>query len=482
MPSVLEMPAMSPTMQKGNLVKWCKKEGDAIEIGDVLAEIDTDKAIMEIESTQAGFLEKFLVNAGTKNIKIQTPIAVIRQKSDSHEQIQKFMANLSADHEEENLVSPQTSNSAEQISKIIPSSAAKFVPNITADFTSLPKTDDLLREMTDATRIITEKQTDDRPQRIFASPLAKKVATLHSIDLSGVNGTGPGGRIVKEDVLLMLAERRDSDDDIDDDGADITTEEEPASATVASDGKKPLAEGQIVVKRFIDETIPGIKRVIAEKMRKAKNECPHFYMSISADVTDLLALRKKINESSNLNLTVTDFLIKAVAMAIRENPDINVAYKEDNMIRRFASIDISVAVATEFGLFTPIILHADKKNLRVISTELKELADLARKRKLKPRMYTGGSITISNLGMYEIDSFYSILNIPQASILSVGPALKTPIFDENDRIRKAMIVQIGYAIDHRVIEGQSAARFLVSIKKFLSDPVLLIIDSFSEQS
>ncbi|MDR1234020.1 MAG: 2-oxo acid dehydrogenase subunit E2 [Holosporales bacterium] len=394
MPIVLEMPAMSPTMKKGNLVTWCKNEGDPIEVGDVLAEIDTDKATMEIESIHRGILETILIAEGTKDVCVNTPIAIIRQKSDTDEQIADLKRALETG-----------SNAAVVQDNHIPGSGR------------------------DSPLIHSEK-------KVKASPLAKRIANIHGLDISTMTGTGPGGRIVKDDVL-----------------------------------NNTLASNECA---YTEIPLSGVKHLVASKLTKSKNEVPHFYMMATADVTDLLIHCKKVNELGEVRLTVTDFIIKSVALAMKEVPNINVVYHE-GAIRQYSSIDISIAVATDFGLLTPIISNADKKNIREISTELKELVKLAREKRLPADRMDGGTITISNLGTHKIDSFYSIINIPQASILSIGPAIKTPVFDTNDEIRKAMIMKIGYAIDHRVIDGQDAAKFLGKITEFLNNPMALMI-------
>ncbi|MDR1289390.1 MAG: 2-oxo acid dehydrogenase subunit E2 [Holosporales bacterium] len=411
MPIIIEMPALSPTMVKGNLIKWYHREGESISVGDVLAEIETDKASMEIESRSNGILAKILVAAGTRGVLVKTPVAVIRLAEDTDADILMTIENLSKKEEKTAPDSDPPSNKDSQIDEPFPLTPSE--------------------------------------DRIFATPLARRIAEINGIDLHEMKGSGPGGRIIKNDVLAKI------------DGA---------SKTVKSSAPDPGAP-------FIDEPLPGVMKTIADKLTATKNECPHFYMMISVDVTDLLTLRQKINSARNLKLTVTDFLIKAVGLAIRANMDINVAYVEGSRIRRFSSVDVSVAVASEAGLYTPVIHGADQKGIATISNELKEVVKMVRNGEISASRLAGGSITISNLGMFDIDSFYSIINAPQAGILSIGPATKTPVFDEDDNLKRAMIMKIGYAIDHRVIDGKAAARFLVELQRILSDPVWLVVDS-----
>ncbi|MDR3031228.1 MAG: 2-oxo acid dehydrogenase subunit E2 [Holosporales bacterium] len=373
MPIILEMPTLSPSMEKGNLINWLKKEGDSIEIGEVIAEIDTDKATMEVESMYEGILEKILVPAGTFDVLIKTPIAIIKQKNEKY-------------------IEPA----------------------------------------------LQEKE------RVKASPLAKRIANEYDIELSKLTGSGPGGRIIKSDVLEYSEQK--------------------------------LNKAEIPQIQYIDEQISNLRKVIAEKLTKSKQDTPHFYMNVSANVSELFKIRKLINDSgsSATKITVNDFIIKAVALALCDSPEINVSWT-DGKIRKYSSIDISVAVAIDEGLFTPIIRNVNCKSLKEISQEMKDLADKAKSGKLLPDEFIGGGITISNLGMYQIDNFSSIINPPQGSILSIGPAKKTPIFDDENNIIAAQIMNIGYAIDHRVIDGSAAAKFLEKLSKYLQSPMTLVL-------
>jgi pyruvate dehydrogenase E2 component (dihydrolipoamide acetyltransferase) len=416
MPIIIEMPALSPTMVKGTLVKWCCREGENVATGDIIAEIETDKATMEIESRYSGVLARILVAEGTRGVLVKAPIAIIRLKGDSDADILGLVEKI------RNQAKPATPPDPKPVSEGTDAAPLTVIPD---------------------------------ESRVFASPLARRIAELNGIGLQEITGSGPGGRIGKSDVLAKI------------------------EAVHSKKGKSPAPDSEFP---FIDEPLQGVMRVVADKLKITKNECPHFYMMISVDVTNLLALRQKINSAHNLKLTVTDFLVKAVGLAIRSNMDINVAYIEGSTIRKFSAVDVSVAVATDAGLYTPVIQDADKKGIVAISNELKEVVKLVRDGEVSASRLVGGSITISNLGMFDIDSFYSIINAPQASILSIGPATKTPVFDENDNLKKAMIMKVGYAIDHRVIDGKSAARFLVELRRILSDPIWLFIGSSLEEN
>lgn len=417
MPIILEMPSLSPTMEKGNLVTWTKNEGDEISVGDVIAEIDTDKATMEVESIYKGILEKIIVPAGTHDVNVKTPIAIIRQKNDTDEDIQKALDSLENKDSKNNLQNNEKSpiKSVDNDQKLC---NPEIVPEHNQNF-----------------------------DKIKISPLAKRVANEFGIDISKAIGTGPGGRIVKSDVISLT--------------------KMSAAKNIKFDPNQP---------KYVDEPISQMRRVIAEKLTKSKQNTPHFYMTASANVTDLLKARKSINDSGMIDtkITVNDMIIKAVALAMRDLPEINVSWNE-GMLRRYNNVDVSVAVAVEGGLLTPIIENADIKSLGDISKEIKQLARLAKDGKLMPHQFIGGGITVSNLGMYGIDSFSSIINPPQASILSIGPAQKTPIYNENDQLIQANIMNIGYAVDHRVIDGSIAAKFLEIINNYLENPILIMI-------
>ncbi len=407
---IFEMPSLSPTMEKGNLVTWCKNEGDEISVGDVIAEIDTDKATMEVESIYKGILAKILIPAGTHDVPVRAPIAVIKQKNDTEEDIKKAIAKASV----------STLSDEVNVSKI---------------------------EIVSETIVETPCEKIEIPERIKASPLAKRIANEYGIDLTSIIGTGPHGRIIKEDVLNI---------------------KQLTSHTMKTDFPK--------ISKFIDEPASSLRKVVAEKLTKCKNEVPHFYMSVSANVTELLKIRKQINDSGKLDtkITVNDLITKAVALALKEEPAVNVIWN-NGKVRRFNTVDVAVAVAVEDGLFTPVIWSADLKGIEVISKEIKNLAKKSKEGKLKPDQFMGGSITISNLGMYNIDGFFSIINPPQGSILSIGPAKKSPVYNDEDKIIPADIITIGYAVDHRVINGGDAAKFLEKLVNYLENPILLVI-------
>ena len=409
MPIILEMPALSPTMEKGNLVSWKKNEGDTIEVGDIIAEIETDKATMDVESVYKGTLAKIIISEGSKDVAVKTPIAIIRQKKDTDEDISNILKNINTSQE---------------------------------SFTASNK-DITIEEPTEKAQ---ESNIQDiQIQNIKASPLAKRIANQKGIDLSSIRGSGPGGRIVKADIENMIS-------------TSCIKESQNAHNGIC----------------FEDIPVSGMRKVIAEKMTKAKRDVPHYYINITADVSDLINLRKTLNDSGIIDtkITVNDLIVKAVACAMANVPEINVIWNEST-IRQFKNVDISVAVAIEGGIFTPVIRNADTKTVSSISKEIKELAALAKTGKLLPEQYTGGTITISNLGKYEIDSFTSILNLPQVSILSVAQIKKIPIV-KNDNIEIGNVISMCLAIDHRAIDGTVAANFMQRLKNILENPCSML--------
>lgn len=414
MPVIFEMPSLSPTMEKGNLVTWCKNEGDEIAVGDVIAEIDTDKATMEVESIHKGILAKILVPAGTHDVSVRTPIAVIRQKKDTDEDIDAAIKKALAGNE----VSEKGQEPQEVISEI--------------------------KEEVAITEVISLASSDSV---VKASPLAKRLANEYGIDLSSIIGTGPHGRVIKADVLNVRK--------------------------LGTAPRRNIPNGP----EFVDETITSLRKVIAEKLTKVKQEVPHFYMTVTANVSDLLNMRKQLNDSGKIDtkITVNDLIVKAVALAMRDEPSVNVVWNNNGTIRKFSTVDVSVAVAVSEGLMTPIIWSADLKSLADISKEVKDLAKKAKEGRLKPTQFIGGGITVSNLGMYGVDSFLSIINPPQGSILSIGPAKRTPVYNEKGELIPADIINIGYAVDHRVIDGGVAAKFLETLVGYLETPILLLI-------
>jgi pyruvate dehydrogenase E2 component (dihydrolipoamide acetyltransferase) len=397
MPIEILMPALSPTMTEGNLAKWLKKEGDKIKPGDVLAEIETDKATMEVDGA-----------AGTQNVPVNNLIALLLEDGETVDSIKDYK--------------PKT------IVKQAPTSAPATVASSTIVAPTPMKTSDA---------------------RIKASPLAKRIAEIEKIDLSRIQGSGPQGRIVKEDVLNSKSKRKSTGNFVDRNSQEFTT-------------------------------IPNsnVRRVIAKRLVESKQTIPHFYLSIECNVDKLLCLREDLNlttsqEKPEFKVSINDCIIKAVALALAEVPEANASWSEDAIIQ-YNNVDISVAVAIDGGLITPIIQNADQKSVIDISNEMKSLAKRAKENALRPEEFQGGGFSISNLGMYGIKQFQAIVNPPQSCIMAIGASNKRPVVI-NDNITMATIMDVSISCDHRVVDGAVGAKFLAAFKKFIEQPLRLFI-------
>ena len=411
------MPALSPTMKEGNLAKWLKKEGDSVESGEVIAEIETDKAIMEVEAIDDGILAKIVVSEGTKNVKVNDLIAIIAEEGEDKD---AAIAEIESKK-------PQTKEPQK-------------------------KQEELKEEPTEEKSEDIALEESSNGKRIFASPLARRIAGQEKIDISKVEGSGPRGRIVKYDIESFLSQ---------------------GNSSSVSQTYVPQADKEV--------PISGMRQVIADRLVESKQQVPHFYLDVECVVDKLLDFRADINSSAPLDengkpefkISINDMLIKASALALNKNPKINSAWFGDKIIQ-FGNVDISVAVAIEDGLMTPIVKNADRKNMIQISREVKELVKKAQSQRLKPEEYQGGGFSISNLGMYSIKSFYAIINPPQSCILSIGNTRETPMFDKNGNVIKKHVMNISLSCDHRVVDGATGAIFLNTLKEFIENPSLMI--------
>lgn len=414
MPIKILMPALSPTMTEGNLVKWIKTEGEKVSAGEVIAEIETDKATMEVEAVDEGVIAKILIPEGTEGVQVNSLIAVLVEE-DEEADVEAFINKCSPsstvpEHifEEENLVPAET----------------KLAP------ISIPRT---------------PAQVISTNKRIFASPLAKKIASIEGISLSNIVGSGPYGRIVKNDVL---------------------------SATKSKKGtiKRDNEEYRLVPNN-------NMRKVIAKRLLESKLTVPHFYLSIECVMDSVLNVRAQINASfeseKDKRLSVNDFIILACAKALKEVPAANASWS-DNAIMLYNNVDISIAVALEGGLITPIIKNADQKDIVKISSEMKALVKRAKENALVPEEFQGGGFSISNLGMYGIKSFSAIVNPPQGCIMAVGTSSKRPVVIE-DKIEIRTIIDVTLSCDHRVVDGAVGAEFLGVFKKYIESPILMFI-------
>jgi pyruvate dehydrogenase E2 component (dihydrolipoamide acetyltransferase) len=411
MPIEILMPALSPTMTHGNLSKWRKNEGDKIKSGDVLAEIETDKATMEVEAVDEGVLGKIIVPEGSCDVKVNSIIALILEDGESADAIK----NYSAQEVQQDLVLPQ----AQAATVLVEDSK-------------------------------TVRKEEKSEERIFASPLAKKIAKQKNINLSQVNGSGPRGRIVKDDLNNIKSSNR-------------------KSTSFERDSKD-----------FEVITLSNMRKVIASRLVESKQTIPHFYLSVECNMDSLLAFRRDINDhlaeqGNSDKISVNDLIIKASAMALRDVPDANASWA-DTAIHRYNNIDISVAVAIDGGLITPIIKNADFKTVIQISKEMKDLAKRARTTGLAPHEFQGGGFSISNLGMYGIKKFEAIISPPQSCILAIGETTQRPIVKESN-IVVANMLDLSLSCDHRVVDGAIGAQFLGALKKYIEKPVLMLIEA-----
>lgn len=441
MPTPILMPALSPTMEEGTLSKWNVKEGDTVSSGDVIAEIETDKATMEVEAVDEGTVGKILIGEGTENVKVNAPIAVLLEEGESADDI-----DVSA------LQNGGGSGPTKEEKGEAPKEEAK-PSNGAAKSTPAPKQESAPKAQT------VQKSNG----RIFASPLAKRIAENEGLDLSALSGTGPHGRIVKRDVEKALKEGIPSK-------AAAASQIAPASV----DARLYPPESYTAVK------LDGMRKTIAKRLTQSFNqEVPHFPLNIDIELDRLLAARAALNATSPkegegaFKLSVNDFIIKASAMALMKVPQANATYTDEALLLH-KHADIGVAVAIEGGLITPIVWKAEQKGLKEISAEIKDMAARARQKKLKPEEYQGGTFSVSNLGMFGIKSFASIVNQPHGAIMSVG-AGEERVVVKNGEMQIANVMTVTLTCDHRVVDGAVGAEFLAAFKAYIEEPTAMLL-------
>jgi pyruvate dehydrogenase E2 component (dihydrolipoamide acetyltransferase) len=437
------MPALSPTMEEGTLAKWLVKEGDAVKSGQILAEIETDKATMEFEAVDEGIVGRLLVAEGTAGVKVNTPIAVMVEEGESVGE------------------APASAKAAVVEAEAAPKMDA-------AAKTEAPRGG---WPTADAGQPVAAKAEG---ARVFASPLARRMAAEKGLDLSKITGSGPHGRIVKADVEGAKAEAP----------AALVESRAEARPTESAPVKAAMPTGmsaETVMKMYADrayEEVPldGMRRTIAARLTEAKQTIPHFYLRREVRLDALMAFREQLNkqlEPRGVKLSVNDFIIKACAAALQAVPNANAVWAGDRMLRLKPS-DVAVAVAVEGGLFTPVLRDADKKSLSALSAEMKDLAGRAKTRKLAPHEYQGGSFAISNLGMMGIENFDAVINPPHGSILAVGAGLKKPVVMADGTIGVATVMSMTLSVDHRVIDGALGAEFLKAVIEALENPMVML--------
>ena len=439
MPIEVLMPALSPTMEEGTLSKWHVKEGDTVSSGDVIAEIETDKATMEVEAVDEGTVGKILVEEGSEGVKVNAVIALLLEEGESKDALDGFEPGSSSPFETPSSTAPQDEDDSAKPSPR-PEEGAKAPVS----------------------------KGESAGSRIKASPLAKRMAEQAGIDLGAVKGSGPNGRIVKRDIEGFDA------------GAAKPAAENPAAKaapqTAPVDADDPLAKAGIARDRYEIEKADNITKVSAKRLTDSFRDVPHFPLNVECRLDALLAFRKQINDKApeDVKVSVNDILIKAAGVALKQVPEANSSWIEDGRIARHKHADVSVAVAIEGGLITPIIRDADAKGLVQISREMKDLASRARERKLKPEEFQGGTFSLSNLGMMGIKSFASILNPPQGMILSVGAGEERPVITDG-ALAKATVMTVTLTCDHRVVDGATGARWIAAFKGFVEDPMTLLM-------
>jgi len=438
MPIEILMPALSPTMEEGTLAKWLVKEGDTVSSGDLIAEIETDKATMEFEAVDEGVVGKILVAEGSEGVAVNTPIAVLLEDGESASDIGASAPAAPAAAAAE--AAPAAVEAAAPAPAAAPAAPAPAAP-ASADGT-----------------------------RIFASPLARRIAADKGLDLATLTGSGPRGRIVKADVENATAAPAPA--------AAAAPAAAPAKAAAAAP-TGPSTEAVIKTyegRAFEEVTLDGMRKTIAARLSEAKQTIPHFYLRRDIKLDALLKFRSQLNkqlEGRGVKLSVNDFIIKAVANALQQVPEANAVWAGDRVLQMKAS-DVAVAVAIEGGLFTPVLQDSDMKSLSALSAEMKDLASRARERKLAPHEYQGGSFAISNLGMFGIDNFDAIVNPPHAGILAVGAGTKKPVVGEDGELTVATVMSVTMSVDHRVIDGAVGANLLKAIVDNLENPVAML--------
>jgi pyruvate dehydrogenase E2 component (dihydrolipoyllysine-residue acetyltransferase) len=472
MPVNILMPALSPTMEKGNLAKWFKKEGDKVKPGDVIAEIETDKATMEYEAIDEGTLAKIVVPEGTQDVPVQTLIAVLAEEGED----------VKAAAAAAGKVAPPAAPAAKPPPK--PAATAAPPPSPGAGVSARPapaapppsRPSEVPRAAAQAAQAPAARRGDGEgiahPNRVFSSPLARRLAKEAGVDLARVEGSGPHGRVIARDVEAAKS------------GRGIAA---PAMAPAGAVGPTVQTPTDEKIRALFEpgsyDVVPhdNIRKVIARRLLDAKLTIPHFYLTLECNIGKLVAAREEINAAAPKDkdgktaykISVNDFVIKALALALQRVPDANVTWTEGALLRHKHS-DIGVAVSIPGGLITPVVRQAEQKSLSVISNEMKDFAARARARKLAPHEYQGGTSAVSNLGMYGIKEFYAIINPPHATILSVGAGEERAIV-RNGKIEAAHMMTVGLATDHRAVDGALGAVLLGAFKALIENPVMMVV-------
>jgi len=449
MPINLQMPALSPTMEEGTLAKWLVKEGDSVSSGDLLAEIETDKATMEFEAIDEGVIAKIVVPEGTDNVKVGAVIAIIAEEGEDVDDIEAPAAPKAKKAEEPEAKSAKPEAKAEN------SEAKTEEPEAKAE-----KSDPKEAAPSASPAPSPKAASGSSDDRLKVSPLARRLAEQKGVDLTAVSGSGPNGRIIKADI------------DAAEGGTAPAKSEDSAPAPSATPAPSPAPKSDDFDIPHTAEKLSGMRKTIARRLTEAKQTIPHYRVSIDVNIDKLLKLRGELNaslEARGIKLSVNDLLIKAQAVALMQAPDSNVSFTEENLIR-YQRADIAVAVSIPGGLITPIITSADSKSLSTIATDMKDLAERAKAGKLKMNEYQGGTASLSNMGMFGVTTFDAVINPPQGMILAISAGIKKPVVID-DSVQIAKIMTATGSFDHRAIDGATGAAFMKAFKETVENPL-----------
>ena len=446
MPIDITMPALSPTMEEGNLAKWLVKEGDSVASGDVIAEIETDKTTMEVEAVDEGVVAKILVPEGTEGVKVNAPIAILAGEGED-------VAAAAAAGADASAAAPTPAPAEPAATAPAPAAPA---PAVAAPALA---------------PVAPQPAAAPNGQRIFSSPLARRLAANAGLDLAGLTGSGPHGRIIRRDVDAAIAA-----------GVGKTAAAPAAAAPAAAPSASSDDQTLKLFEEGSYELIPhdNMRKTIAKRLVESKQSVPHFYLTVDCELDALLALRKQLNDAAPVRddkpvykLSVNDFVIKAMALALRDVPDANVSWTEANMVRHMHS-DVEVAVSIPGGLITPIVRHAEEKPLSVISNEMTDLAGRARERKLQPTEYQGGTTAVSNLGMFGVKDFSAVINPPHATILAVGAGEQRVVVKDGEPA-VATMMSVTLSTDHRAVDGALGAELLAAFKGYVENSLGMLV-------
>lgn len=456
MPINITMPALSPTMEEGNLAKWLVNEGDKIGPGDIIAEIETDKATMEVEAVDEGTIAKIVVPGGTEGVKVNALIAILAEEGENVEDAAKSGGESSGGGK-----AAEAPAEAPKAEAAAPKDAAAAV-------------DKPIRDQNPGAPAAASSSASG--ERVFSSPLARRIAKESGLDISAISGSGPHGRVVKKDVEAAIASGTGK----------ATAAAAPEAAASAAPAAAPRGMSDDAVLKMFDEGSyelvkhDGMRKTIARRLQESKQTIPHFYVTVDCELDALLALRSQLNKGAPLKddkpvykLSVNDMVIKALALALRDVPDANVSWTDENMVKHKHS-DVGVAVSIPGGLITPIIRSAELKTLSAISGEMKDLGKRAKDRKLKPEEYQGGTTAVSNMGMMGVKDFAAVVNPPHATILAVGAGEQRPVVKDG-ALAIATVMSVTLSTDHRAVDGALGAELLAAFKGYIESPMGMLV-------